>query len=55
MKKQKRANPISDGKLEVSQYRFIKCWPIEQDVQAYCSNHLVVLVLRELVLSDKIW
>ncbi len=55
MKKQKRADPIRNGKLEVSLYRFLKCWPIEQDVQAYCSNHLVVLVLREQVLSDKIW
>lgn len=37
-----------------SQKESFKGRPIGKDVQAYLPNRLVVLVLRELVLSDKV-
>jgi len=40
--------------LEVSHKGSHKDRPIGKDVQAYLPNRLVVLVLRELVLSDKV-
>lgn len=51
--KQKRAK-TQRANLEDSQEQRFKGWTIGKAVQAYLPNRLVVLVLREQVLNDKV-
>lgn len=51
--KQKRAKTHRVN-LEDSQEQGFKGWTIGKAVQAYLPNRLVVLVLREQVLNDKV-
>jgi len=51
--RQKRAK-TQRANLEDSQEQRFKGWTIGKAVQAYLPNRLVVLVLREQVLNDKV-
>lgn len=50
----KRAAHLSKSPCRRLTKRRTKEWTIEQDVQAYCSNRLVVLHFHGVVLSDKV-